>query len=89
MEVPTLEGRAKITVPAGTQNDRVFRLKNKGILKLQGSGKGDLYVRIVVEIPTNLNRKQSELLEEFAAISGEECTPMKKSFMDKLKEFLA
>ncbi len=88
LEVPTLEGRARITVPAGTQNDRIFRLKNKGIPRLQRSGKGDLYVRIVVEIPTNLNRKQKELLEEFASISGEDCTPMKKSFMEKLKDIL-
>ncbi|MBT4288578.1 MAG: molecular chaperone DnaJ [Deltaproteobacteria bacterium] len=88
IEVPTLEGRARLTIPTGTQNDRIFRLKNKGIARLQGSGRGDLYVRIVVEIPTSLNKKQKEILEEFAAISGEHCTPMKKSFMDKLKEFI-
>ncbi len=88
LEVPTLEGKARITVPQGTQNDRIFRLKQKGIPRLQRTGKGDLYVRIVVEIPTNLNRKQKELLEEFAAISGEDCTPMKKSFMEKIKDFL-
>ncbi|MCP4754216.1 MAG: molecular chaperone DnaJ [Proteobacteria bacterium] len=88
LEVPTLEGRARLTLPQGTQNDRIFRLKNKGIARLQGSGKGDLYVRIVVEIPTNLSRRQKELLEEFAAISKEDSTPMKKSFMAKLKDFL-
>lgn len=88
LEVPTLEGKARITVPPGTQNDRIFRLKQKGIPKLQRSGKGDLYVRIVVEIPTNLNKKQKELLEEFASISGEDCTPMKKSFMEKIRDFL-
>lgn len=88
LEVPTLEGRAKLTIPSGTQNNRVFRLKNKGIAVLQGTGRGDLYVRIIVEVPTNLNRKQKELLEEFAAISGDNTTPMKKSFMTKLKDFL-
>ncbi len=88
LEVPTLEGKAKITVPAGTQNDKVFRLKQKGIPKLQRSGKGDLYVRIVVEVPTNLSKKQKELLQEFADISKEDCTPMKKSFMEKIKDFL-
>ncbi len=89
LEVPTLEGKARISVPPGTQNDRIFRLKHKGITRLQGSGKGDLYVKIVVEIPTNLNKKQKELLEEFGSISGEDCTPMKKSFMAKLKDILS
>jgi len=88
LEVPTLEGKARINVPAGTQNDRIFRLKLKGIPRLQRTGKGDLYVRIVVEVPTNLNKKQKELLEEFASISGEDCTPMKKSFMEKIRDFL-
>ncbi len=88
LEVPTLEGRARLNVPTGTQNDRIFRLKNKGISRLQRSGKGDLYVRIVVEIPTNLSRRQKELLEEFAAISKEDSTPMKKSFMAKLRDLL-
>ncbi|MBU2648583.1 molecular chaperone DnaJ, partial [bacterium] len=88
IEVPTLEGRARLTIPAGTQNDRVFRLKNKGIARLQRSGTGDLYIRIVVEIPTNLSRKQKELLEEFASISKEDSSPMKKTFMEKLKDFL-
>lgn len=87
-EVPTLEGKARITIPPGTQNDRIFRLKQKGIPRLQRTGKGDLYVRIVVEIPTNLNKRQKELIEEFGSISGEECTPMKKSFMEKIKDFL-
>ena len=89
IEVPTLEGRAKVTIPAGTQNDRIFRLRNKGISRLQGSGRGDIYARIVVEIPTNLSRRQKELLKEFSAISKEDCNPMKKSFMTKLKEFIS
>ncbi len=88
LEVPTLEGRARLTIPSGTQNERVFRLKNKGISRLRGTGRGDLYVKIVVEVPTNLSRRQKKLLEEFAAISKEDSTPMKKSFMDKLKDFI-
>ncbi len=89
LEVPTLEGRARLNIPQGTQNDRIFRLKNKGIARLQSSGRGDLFVKIVVEIPTNLKRRQKELLEEFAAISEEDSSPMKKSFMDKLKDFIS
>lgn len=89
IEVPTLEGRAKVTIPQGTQNDRIFRLRNKGIARLQGSGHGDIYARIMVEIPTNLSRRQKELLQEFSAISGEDCNPMKKTFMTKLKDLLS
>ena len=89
IEVPTLEGRAKVTIPQGTQNDRIFRLRSKGISRLQGSGRGDIYARIMVEIPTTLSRRQKELLQEFSAISGEDCNPMKKTFMTKLKDLLS
>ena len=89
IEVPTLDGRAKLTIQPGTQNQQIFRLRSKGIQKLQRSDRGDLYVRIVVEVPTNLNKDQKKLLEQFAAISGEDTTPMKKSFMDKLKDILS
>ena len=89
LEVPTLGGRAKLNVAAGTQNDSIYRLKNKGIAHLHGNRIGDLYVKIVVEVPTNLTKEQKNLLQEFAKISGEESNPMKQSFMDKLKEFLA
>lgn len=87
IEVPTLEGRARLTIPAGTQNHRIFRMKNKGVAKLRGMGRGDLHVRIIVEIPTNLNQRQREILEEFSSISGEDINPMKKNFMDKVKTF--
>jgi len=89
LEIPTLDGRARLNIPQGTQNDRTFRLKNKGIARLQRSGKGDMYVRIIVEIPTNLNRRQKELMEEFSSVTGDYNSPMKKSFMDKLKEFIS
>ena len=89
IEVPTLDGRAKLTVIAGTQNQQVFRLRNKGIQRLQRTERGDLYVRILVEVPTNLNKEQKKLLEQFAAISGEDTTPIKKGFMDKLKHILS
>ncbi len=89
LEVPTLGGRAKLNIGAGTQNDSIYRLKNKGIAHLHGNGIGDLYVKILVEVPTNLTKEQKTLLEDFAKISKEESNPMKKSFMDKLKDFLA
>ena len=89
IEVPTLEGRSRLNIQSGTQNDQTFRLRNKGVQRLQSSGRGDLYVKIMVEVPTNLSRKQKDLLEEFQSISKEESTPMKKSFMNKLKDILS
>jgi molecular chaperone DnaJ len=84
--VPTLEGVTKIRVPEGTQTGKVFRLRGKGIPNVQGYGKGDQHVRIVIETPTKLNSEQKELLKKFAKISGEEVHPIGKSFFDKVKD---
>lgn len=87
MEVPTLDGKVKFKVPAGTQSGKVFRLKGKGFADLHGYGRGDELVKVVVETPRRLTSRQRELLEEFAKISGEEVNhPMSKGFVDKLKE---
>ena len=82
--VPTLDGKLNLKIPEGTQSGKVFRLKDKGIPVLQGYGRGDQMVVIKVETPVNLNKRQRELLEEFAAIGGEEIHPMKKNFFDKV-----
>src|SRR5713226_5744918 len=87
IDVPTLEGKIKLKVPAGTQSGKVFRLKGKGFVDLHGYGRGDQLVRIVVETPRRLTPRQRELLEEFARASGEDVNhPMSKGFVDKLKE---
>jgi len=86
IEVPTLEGRVKMTVPSGTQSGKIFRLKDKGIVDLHSHLRGDEHVRIIVETPTRLNTQQKKSLEEFARISGEDISPMRKSFTDKVKE---
>lgn len=86
IDVPTLEGKVKMKVPAGTQTGKVFRLRGKGIPHLHGGPRGDQHVRVVVETPTELNDKQRELLEQFAALSGEASHPQSKSFFDKVKE---
>ncbi|HXZ87208.1 MAG TPA: molecular chaperone DnaJ [Candidatus Binataceae bacterium] len=87
IEVPTLEGKIKLKVPAGTQSGKVLRLKGKGFIDLHGYGRGDQLVRIVVETPRRLTARQRELLEEFAKLSGEDVNhPMAKGFVDKLKE---
>jgi len=87
IDVPTLEGKIKLKVPAGTQSGKVLRLKGKGFTDLHGYGRGDQLVRIVVERPRRLTARQRELLEEFAKLSGEDVNhPMAKGFVDKLKE---
>jgi len=87
--VPTLHGKVKMKIPAGTQTGKVFRLKGKGIADLHGRGKGHQYVRVVVETPTRLNEKQKALLREFAESGGENDQPLRKKFLEKLKRALS
>ena len=70
LEVPTLEGKVRYDVPAGTQPGTVFKLKGRGIQSLNGRGKGDQLVRLVVDVPKNLTSRQKELLREFEKESG-------------------
>ncbi len=86
VEVPTLDGKIKMKIPAGTQTGKVFRLKGHGVPHLNGGGRGDHHVRLVVETPTELTRQQRELLEKFAEISGEETNPQSKGFFEKVRE---
>jgi molecular chaperone DnaJ len=88
VEVPTLDGPARVKVPAGTQSGQSFRLKGRGIKDLNGYGRGDQLVRVVVETPRKLSQRQRELLEEFARLSGEEVHPLSKSFLEKVKSML-
>jgi len=78
-----------LKVPEGTQSGKVFRLRDKGIPVLQGYGRGDQLVILKVETPVNLNKKQREMLEEFAKISGEDVHPMKKNFFDKVVDLFS
>ncbi len=86
IDVPTLEGNIKLNIPTGTQAGKVFRLKGKGIASLHTGQRGDQNVIIKVETPIRLTQRQKELLEEFAKISGEETNPIKKNFMEKVRE---
>ena len=87
IDVPTLEGKAHLKVPAGTQSGQMFKLRGKGIINVNGRGHGELFARLLVEIPSRLNAEQRRKLEEFAALCGEENTPMRKSFFERAKEF--
>jgi molecular chaperone DnaJ len=86
IDVPTLDGKVKMKIPAATQSGKVFRMKGKGIKDVQGYRQGDQHVRITVETPTHLTSRQKELLKEFAALAGEEVSPLAKGFLDKMKE---
>jgi len=87
IEVPTIDGgRAKVTIPPGTQTGKQFRLKGKGMPALQGAGTGDLYVLANVETPVNLTKRQRELLEEFDAAGGDDTSPETSGFFARVKE---
>ncbi|HEY2125167.1 MAG TPA: molecular chaperone DnaJ [Chthoniobacterales bacterium] len=85
--VPTLEGKAHVKIPAGTQSGQMFKLREKGMLNVNGRERGDLLARVIVEVPTRLNAEQRQKLEEFASLCGEENAPMRKTFFDRAKEF--
>ena len=84
IEIPTLGGRLKYTVPPGTQTGTSFRLRNQGIQHLKGNTRGDLYVKVTIEVPKRLTEKQKELLKEFEELTGE--MDQRKSFFDKMKD---
>ena len=88
LEVPTIEGeRTKVTMPAGTQTGRRFRIKGKGMSQLRARDRGDLHVEVLVETPVNLTAKQRKLLEEFSKDCAEEAHPQSKTFFDSMKKF--
>lgn len=92
IEIPTLDGYAKIRIPGETQTGKVFRLRGKGIKGVRSSAHGDLMCHVVVETPVSLTARQKELLQEFEAISSKDSgrhNPRAKSWMDKVKEFFA
>lgn len=87
VEVPTIDGtRAKVTIPAGTQNGQRFRLKGQGMSVLRSSTRGDMQVDVAVEVPVKLTRKQKELLEEFARDTEKQNHPETEGFWSRVKE---
>jgi molecular chaperone DnaJ len=92
VEIPTLDGSAKVKVPAETQSGQVFRLRGKGIKGVRSTYAGDLLCTVVVETPVRLTDRQKELLRELDQINredGDRHNPRAKSFMEKVREFFA
>ncbi|GAB1232744.1 molecular chaperone DnaJ [Ferrigenium sp. UT5] len=90
IEIPTLDGAARIKIPPETQSGRQFRLRGKGIKGMRTHAHGDLHCHVIVETPSNLTDRQKELLREFEAISQQDTarhSPRAKSWMAKVKEF--
>ena len=92
IDIPTLDGQAKIRIPAETQSGKIFRLRGKGIKGVRSHSHGDLMCHVVVETPVHLTERQKELLREFETISlkdSDRHSPRAKSWMDKVKDFFA
>ena len=90
VDIPTLDGKAQIKIPAETQSGQTFRLKNKGIKPVRGHTPGDLFCHVAIETPIHLTARQKEILREFDAIAQENAArqnPRAKSFMDRVKDF--
>ncbi|HED53011.1 MAG TPA: molecular chaperone DnaJ [Phycisphaerales bacterium] len=86
IEVPTLEGRHTLKVPAGTQHGAIFRIKDKGLPNLRSSRRGDLIAITNIEIPKKLSKTQEKLLREFAETEDKNVLPESHGFLDKLKD---
>ena len=85
LEIPTIDGKVKYSIPEGTQSGTTFRLKGKGIPGLNGRARGDQYVTVYIETPRNLNREQKEALRKFSDTLGESNYEQRKSFFGKFK----
>ena len=88
VEVPSIDGgKTKIKIPSGTQSGKQLRLRGKGMPILKRNLFGDLYIRVVTEVPTSMTKRQKELLSEFKDLEDNKSNPLIKSFFDKAKKF--
>jgi len=89
IDVPTLEGKASIKVPSGTQGGTTFRLRGRGVPEVGGGRKGDLHIEARVEVPTNLDSAQKAKLLDFAESIGQKNSPMQEGFLKRAKKFFS
>ena len=90
IEVPVIDGsKTRVKIPAGTQTGDQFRLRSKGFSVLRSAARGDMYLQVAVETPSNLTRRQRELLEEFEAeaTGNKQAHPESEGFFAKVREF--
>ena len=87
IEVPTLDGPGPLMVPRGTQSGAVLKLKGRGMPDVNGRGRGDELVEVVIETPHKLSARQEELLRELAELEHEDVSPKRKGFLEKLRDF--
>ena len=88
VEVPTLEGKAALKVPPGTQHGQVFRIAGQGLPDIRTKRRGHELVQVLVEIPRKLNKRQETLLREFAETEDNSVMPQSKGFFDKLMDYI-
>jgi molecular chaperone DnaJ len=89
LEVPTLEGREELKIPAGTEAGEVFRIRGRGVADPRGGGKGDLHVQTNIEVPKKLTPRQRELLTELAELEHANVSPRRKSFFELITEYFS
>ena len=89
LTVPTIEGKASVKIPAGTQDGTTFRLRGKGMKRYGDSHHGDLYAHVKIAVPTRLTAEQKTKLQEFATLLGENASEMEESFFEKAKRFFS
>jgi molecular chaperone DnaJ len=89
VEAPTLDGKTTVKVPRGTQGGDRLRLRGQGVQRLDGRGRGDLFVRVGIHVPTTLSREQERLLREYARHEEQNPDPQRKSFLDRLKGYFS
>lgn len=89
IEVPTLDGPHRVTVPPGTESGFVFKLRGRGVPDPHGGPRGDLLAQIFVEVPRKLNPREEELLRELAEVESKHVAPQRKSFLEKIRDYFA
>ena len=87
IDIPTVDGgKTRVVIPEGSQNNKQFRLRSKGMPILRQKRQGDLYLQITVETPINLSNEQKKLLDEFRKISDDKTNPESHSFFKKIRD---
>jgi molecular chaperone DnaJ len=87
LEIPTLQGRDEIEIPAGTQTGEVFRIRGRGMPDPRRHGLGDLLVQVTIEVPKTLTDDEEEFLRKLADVEHTNVSPHRKSFFEKLKDY--